>query len=107
MPQSPPTYHDLLNADGSVNRAVYSAILAAKVDDAVNLALCTAARLRVPKGTPYSEVEKVRAALAATVDPSLVSQSERDAICIYQNDELRQRIAAMRFGAPKRRERAA
>jgi hypothetical protein len=97
------TYLDLLNPDGSRNEAAFEAILRSRIAAETNLALCTAAGLLVPRGTPLGKVRAVRAALAASVDPALVARAERDRIAAHERAELTDFVGAMQRGAALQR----
>lgn len=61
------TYLDLLNSDGSVNAGVFAAILESRIVAETNLALCSAAGLSIPRGTPLGQVRAERAKLACPI----------------------------------------
>jgi hypothetical protein len=93
------TYLDLLNGDGTRNEAAFAAILASRIEAEINLALCGAARVFVPKGTPLGAVQAWRREAAAGLDPTLVSRAERDRIVAHEHAELTAWVAAMQRGA--------
>lgn len=81
------TYRDLMRVDGSVNRATFDAILASRVQAEINLALCVAAGIMCPRHVDFATVENWRADTAATVNPALVSATERRQIA--RNERIR------------------
>ena len=99
----PATYLDLLHPDGSRNEAAFAAILASRIAAETNLALCVAAGLSIPRGTPLDGVRAARAALAATVDPALVSTAQRERIAAHERAELDAWVAAAQRGATRQR----
>jgi hypothetical protein len=97
------TYLDLLHPDGSRNEAAFATILASRVAAETNLALCVAAGLSISRGIPLGHVRAARAALAATVDPALVSPTQRERIAAHERAELDAWVATAQRGAARQR----
>jgi hypothetical protein len=105
MPARPaPNYLDLLAPDGTVDRAVFDAILQSRIAAEINLRLCVAAGLFAPHCLPLGEARAWRAQEARRLDRALVPPAERARIACQERSALEDWVAAMRAGATRQRE---
>src|SRR5258708_1416199 len=105
MPALPaPSYLDLLHPDGTVNRAVFDAILQSRIAAEIDLRLCVSAGLFAPHRLPLGEARAWRAEQAKRIGPARVTPSERARIAHQEHAALEAWVQAMQAGAAAQRE---
>ncbi|HZP77553.1 MAG TPA: hypothetical protein VFB45_15520 [Pseudolabrys sp.] len=96
-------YHDLLNADGSVNAAEYDKILENRVTHEVNLRRCNEARIHAPHHVPLGCVAVFYAMMVDQMRLPELPAAEIDRIRRQQTVALNDWVGAMSVAAAKQR----
>lgn len=100
----PAIYFDLINEDGTLNRAAFEEILARKVLTETNMRLCLEAKMRAPRSVPLGLTHAWYADCVKANKLGPLPEGERNRITNQQRVALNDLAATMQRKAAEQRE---